>query len=283
MCNRNLVFHALLSLLPLSLSWAQDRPEPGSVQVPVQQENGAEDASPASVSTAETEGGHVRVWQFAPTEEERLAVALLPQGGSLEAALRGDAQSPLIWLHRGLRGGDLRDFLDVPEGNYQVLVLRENIRDFSDPSADFSALPSSRDVLFQSRSPLRVNIGSGSTVIISKNGTSYSVEVVEENLANPTPEVRVYHFSDLGNARLSILRPNANPAIVWEGKAGDQSTLPLPRNPGSVNYQMEIPGSGQRMVRQVFEVSHQFSPSVSFVIFNDRYGRSTARVLANRP
>jgi len=278
----------LICLLVASHATAQSRPLPGSAVVQ-QQEEVEEQSSQVKLPEAGTEpeegsgdpGGFVRVWLGGLPSEMSYAIGLIPHDA--QAAGGGENEiNDFVWLSRGVRTADLRDYLEVPVGVYNVVILTEKVEQFT-ADASLFRLPAWRDIKFRSQEPIRVTAGGIQTLlIVSRGGKVQTIVLKDRHQSDGPRRIRVVNLTEGRTGTLTLVSGGGEEVVARTLPALNDEFV-LPANLRRVSYRGEFPGSKpESMVQQVFDVDHGIHPAYTFVVFVDRYGRVTGRMLPDK-
>jgi len=267
--------------------FAEFRPEPGSAQVPSHQEISPEvdDPSPAVSRPTEEEDpqatGFVRAWAAGLSLDGRYALGLVPAGQPIPE-YPDEIVDGLVWLTRGVRAGDLRDYVEVPIGMYNMVVLQEDVEQFTAQDSEFKP-PSWRGVKSKSLQPIRVTRNSTQTAVLFLGGDQSEVVALDDRFNQAgASRLRLLNFTDNRQGRLTLLSGGAEQTLATN-LPSRQGEVKLPPGLRSVSYIGEWPGSKPDfMIRQFFDADHARSPAYTLVILTDRYGRVTGRMVRDK-
>jgi len=244
---------------------AEDRPPPGSVPVPSQQDEDIDDLTPempALPDDPEIRGrtAYLRVW-FIPAENTPdLSVFLLPSIGS-----------QFHTLATGLKGTLLANYRDVPAGRQTLLICHSDLLlQFQETitSADLRGLADSNP---QNVRTLDVQLGGASfqTIIISTDGVT-----TLDDSAIPAREKRIRTINFATGLSPQIrLREGQNYSPLFTGIGNQLQEQTLPTNTQHVGLQMACQVTPDFEAQLNMEVSLRGVRSCTAVIYRNRYNQ----------
>lgn len=280
-----ILFILFLSDRTLAQDTSGDRPEPGTIQVPNQadekegrDEPATEELSPEEIkreAAAREKYGFVRLWNFAHEFSADGIAIFLSKPSSRPAP-----PDQRLWLGRGSRSGELRDYAEFEPGNYQVFIQRDPSRqgamvklpDDFDPDSD-NLLPSSQ--------ALRVRPGTYQTVVVYEDGNGLAARILEDSLTKPT-KLRLFNYTRKFQPAISVVANEQRVPLIEN--LGDEYETAIPNSARIVTLEIAYPSKYEGNTSR-FHVECDFAGvrSCSLVVFYDRYGRLTARAIPDAP
>jgi hypothetical protein len=266
--------------------FAEVRPEPGSVQVPLQQEAPVDSGDETTAAVLASEEGEE------PTGFLRALVAGLSPDGRYALGLAPAGQSPpqfpeeivdgFVWLNRGLRAGDVRDYVEVPVGVYDLVLLEEDVEQFTSQSSEF-APPSWQAIKSKARQPVRVVRHGVQTAVLFLDAERPETVVFDDRFDQTgAGRLRLVNLTENRQGRLSLMSGGDEKTLA-ANLPSRHAEVALPGGLRAVSYIAEWPGSKpESTIRQFFDVDHSRNPAITLVVMNDRYGRITGQLLRDR-
>lgn len=282
---RTLLFLVGIGLAQLNALAQTQRPEPGTAKVPGQTE---ESPAPASESVEEpilanedkekNPTGKLRVWLGGSNTEMRFAAGIMKSGQRLP-----DSQDETIpgfeWLYRGMRAGSVTAYREVPVGNYDLVILPEEVEKFTGSDDEFRA-PTWKKAKKIERESIRITPRSHFTAVVRAQLEDFKVDVFDDMNETPGSKVlRVFNLTDGTTGGLKTIVAGRE-AIIFRSFPEFYSKYPISTPSSNVSMELYVPGSKPKsMVRKFYEMEFGNSGSGSLVIVKDRYGRTTASLM----
>ena len=198
--------------------------------------------------------GHIRVWDFAYSISKPIEVSLI--GGA----------SPLI-LSRSMIAGRIGSYQELPVGSYKV-----SVRDDSSPEKD-----QRRPELIPSATINLVD-KSFQTVVLMDDRGSPKIFVVNDGVTKESrmppgaKRLRAFNFAKEERPALKTVQGNR---LLWDRVPAGMSEQFFPADTSTVDLIMVSKLPSGRESQQVINADFTGSPTLSVVIFFDRYGRLT--------
>ncbi len=275
----------LLACMPVRSQEASgERPEPGSVQVPAQDDERAQDepsgeelGSEEMKQEAERRGkvGFVRLWNFAhKSSAEGVAVFLSRGSGSLPPP------EQRLWLGRGSRSGELREYDEFEPGMYEVFVQRDASRQGAMVELPEKFEPDA-DNLLPSRLGLRVAPGFYQTVLLYDDAGGLAARVLDDSAVVPT-KLRLFNYTREYRPAISILGQGRSVTLVEQ--LDKEHVLDIPASARVATLEVAYPTQVEGFTGRLnVECDFAAVRSCSLLVFYDRYGRLTARAIEDAP
>lgn len=261
-----------------------ERPQPGSVQVV-----GPEEEVPAPGAAEPGAGGGedeeapkepqawLRVWLLSePNAEAAYGAVLQP------ADVAGLDEGEFVWLYRGVQGFDFRDYQQISARAYRLVLVEEIPLEGHDEAAleAWSRRPPKEREVFRSAA-FQLRKDQVLTLLLSREGGSWRLRELDE------PEGRGKRLRVLSVVKepvqAGLETPDGRMAPLWGGEKGTPELISLPQNAGeTLVYAQFLNPRGVLLTRR-HEVDFNQTPSVTLVVFPDRYGRITSRLMTNAP
>ncbi|MCX7712857.1 MAG: hypothetical protein N2035_04235 [Chthoniobacterales bacterium] len=283
---------ASLGFLPLAAQPAlEPRPEPGSVIVAPRIEEEASPPSsalPAHPSTplegAEAELAWVRIWaKLQPSDEQVYSFALEASNPSPSAL----DQSSFVWLYRGLSGWDARDYIQVPPGNYRLVVFADVPPPHSDDPetlqrefAQWLARPGEERLLFRSPQELQLRKKERAFFLLTQENSRWQLREMPPlppsgkflRMLNLQPQSVGVELTRLDGSLISQLAQNlgAEPQIS-----------PIPDSAKLLLVTVRFLNHNGAPMRRTHEMDFSAERSATLAVFTDRYGRISSRLFAD--
>lgn len=243
------------------------RVQPGQGTVAVQSDEGessTSDTPVARLNRNEKGDGFIRLWNFAEKNSASgIGVFLAKDGRIVEPEQR-------LWLARGSRNGEVRSYLEVPPGKYDVIVLRDASQQGA--MVDVSSLAAADKDFLSKPIPVEITEGAFFTVVVRDVGDSLDVEVLSDHKVS-AKALRLFNFSDEDSVIVSVLNPGGAPTVI--SKLGQEpviATIPpsLSSATFEVSYPSDLPG---KIASMNVEADFTDVISCSLIVAHDRYGR----------
>lgn len=268
----------------------EPRPGPGSVRVPAMERFDAtvdpvDDPGLIGPVEEPEEGaerpGYVRVWNFAGTMENRLAVFLSADGFG-ETGEDAVDEGSAVWLGRGLLPGRTSDYQSVPSGRYELIVQPEPRSNFADLESEGFLQLTPDNLLTAERTGLAVRPGAYQTVAVTTaDEGKVEVRIIDDGGGSREGTVlRV--FNTLGETRPRLSLPNSDTSLAESIEEGLHEFHPRVA-PRPVTYEVAFPINEYQAIRRFVEVNHGLGQSCTILVFRDRYGRPTVRAVVDAP
>jgi hypothetical protein len=259
----------------------QARPEPGTVRVPAQSEDITDQAEPAGeIDDEEADDqpkGKLRIWVAGGSPQMRLALGLAKPGQSPPE--QGDEDiGDFIWVHRGMRPGDLYAHVNVPAGSYEPMIFEETIAKFT-PENMQPKPPQWKSVVRRTNQAIRVTDGSCQTLILDLKGEKAALSMQNDKVsANSLPTVRLINLTDVQGVRVLVREANGQEKSLADDLTGSMKELTMPSASSTATFTVELPSPGTKMkARLTREADFRSSSLFYLVIAKDRYDRLQAR------
>ena len=258
------------------------RPEPessqtaGSNEISLNQEQ--ETTKPETEKAKSPPKGKLRIWLGGMNQNLRFAVGILKSGQKMPDS--GDeTMQGFEWLYRGLKAGSVRDYLEVPVGNYDLVILPEEVEKFTGADDEFKS-PKWKKAQQIERESLRITPDSHTTAIIRILEGDLKVDIFND--AKEVDGAKMLRVFNLTGATLGGLKTIADgkEVIIFRRLPDFFETFNVPHTSFSVSLELYVPGSKPKsFVRKFYEADFRGIGSCSLVVFLDRYGRTTSLVV----
>lgn len=258
-----------------------DRPQPGTVEVPVQEdesdrpESGQPDGEDAG-REAERRGksGFLRLWNFANQSAGEGVAVFVARGSAVPPA------DQRLWLGRGSRPGELRGYAEFDPGNYNFFVLRDASR-----QGAMVTLPDEFDMrndnLLRERLNVNLRAGAHHTILIHDENGRLAAKVLDDSAIEPT-RLRLFNFTDEHRPDVNLLERDGRTPIA-EDFSGE-SIISIPGTTRIVTIEVAYPTAVEGfMGRMNVECDFSNVRSCSLVVCHDRYGRLSVRAVEDAP
>jgi hypothetical protein len=276
----------LFCLSPRDLAAQSPRPEPGSAIVPSQNE----ETSPLEAEGSEESGtpeeekdekkpkGKIRVCLGGSNTEMRFAIGIMKAGQKIPDS-QEESMEGFEWLYRGIRSGSIRDYLEVPVGNYDLVILPEEVEKFTGSDDEFKP-PTWKKAKKIERESIRITPKSHFTAMVRILEDDFKVDVFDDkNESSGSKVLRVFNLTDGTTGGLKTLVAGKE-TIIFRSFPEFFSKYTLPPSPSTVAMELYVPGSKPKsMVRKFYEADFGKNGSCSLVVLKDRYGRTTAAIM----
>ena len=184
-----------------------------------------------------------------------------------------------LWLFRGVRTFDFRDYQEIPPGRYSLVVVQEIPVDHADLENYFRR-PAKDKLLHRSPSfELREN--QSLTLLLEREGERWAHRELDEP-ATPGKRLRVLSLVD-APVEVGLEARDGRVATLWGGTQGTPEIVSLPPAAKEAVVLVRFPNQRGTQLSRRHEADFGTAPSISVVIFPDRYGRITSRILPNLP
>lgn len=282
----------LLSFLSVSALFAfcfvanaqEERPEPGTIQVQPLAEDAEYEREETERMLEETpEGiGFLRVWAADGESGARVAVGLVPTDRSGRPQRDADGEfSEFVWLFRGMRGGDFRDYIEVPSGAYRFVVVEETDPPPGDTGDEWFRPPRSSRLLMETSENLLIPENSRQTAVVRNVGDRLDLEIMDDTpSSSQSKRLRVFNFAPVDPV-VSVRAPDGRERPIW-GEGDKPREISIPPTATDMLFVVSYPNERDIPIRRHCEANFASSPSNSIVIFQDRYGRTTAKILPDK-
>jgi hypothetical protein len=264
-------------------SSAQPRPEPGSVTVPQHTEEKEVNSSglPEQADDEEVDdrpSGKLRIWMQGPSPQQRLALGLAKPGQS-PPDFGDEAILDFLWMHRGMRQGDLYQHVHVPAGSYEPMIFEETIEQFT-PENMVAKPPQWRSVLRRTSKPIKVSEDSCQTLIIDLTEEEATLSLLNDRAAaGSQPTLRLINLS--GEQGVSVLFRGraAEERTLVDNLSGTIDELKIPPDMLQGEFIVELPTPGSKMKARVTREMNFRPASLHYlVVTKDRYDRLQAKI-----
>ncbi len=269
-----------ITLLPFP-GLAQDnveRPEPSSAEVPVQEDEAGvaelTDEEQAFISEQRTKFGFLRLWNFANKGSSDGLAVFIAAGSSVPAP------DQRLWLGRGSRPGELRDYAEFEPGSYELFVMPDASRQGNMVSLPESFEPET-DNLLTKRLAVRVRAGNYMTVLVFDDNGSLAAKILDDSSMEPK-KLRLFNFT-------SEFTPDVD-AIVGDKRASiaqdlqSELAVELPAEASVVTFEVSYPTGVEGFIgRMNVEGDFRGVRSCSLTVAYDRYGRFSTRLVEDAP
>jgi len=262
----------------------QVRPEPGTARVPAHSEDIADPAGLAGLIDDEEADdqpkGKLRIWVGGGSPQTRLALGLAKPGQSPPE--QGDEDiGDFIWVHRGMRPGDLYTHVNVPIGSYEPMIFEETIAKFTPENMEPKP-PQWKSVVRRTNQAFRVAEGSCQTLILDLKGEKAALSMQNDKLsANSLPTVRLINLTDAQGVRVLVREANGQEKLLADDLTGSVKEVALPAASTNATFTVELPSPGTKMKARVTREADFRSSSLFYIVIaKDRYDRLQARAEA---
>lgn len=272
----------LTEYLILSLSFVslvrgesvEDRPEPGSMSVPVQQEAAGPDAQP-DPAPRNPHVSCVRIWNLAHRSSAGGLGLFFVQGSPPH---RPESRQ---WMARGSRPGEFRNYREFEPGRYQLVVIPDPSRQGQiieppediDPEGDRMITP-----------PIAITLHRGSHLtVLLRDSPGGQLEVEFFNDSDLIPKkLRVFNL--VPGLKPGVARWEAGSIEILARQVTDRALVELAADTGLLLLEMGYPGAdGGQSARMNGEIEMGSVRSGSVIFAPDRYGRVSVRCVTDAP
>jgi len=269
----NRFFWLVLIILTSGIQ-AQDRPLPGTVEVPEQvEEDPTDEEAPITVTDSEEKLGAIRIWNFSGRASgEALGISLLVEGQASGAA-------PVI-LARGLRYGRFGNYIAVPEGNHRLHVFPDPVETF-DPEVPVSVSGPGR--VAPSRSEIEINPDSYQTVLLFDDESELGIRILDDSFGSQGEyALRLLNLTGEANNKITQISGDS-PKVIADNLSSGEFKIVSVENPSRADYEFQYSDAAGFVLSQSIEVESEGLMSNSFLIHYDRYGRMTLSAFNDAP
>ncbi len=264
------------------IAFAQDnveRAEPGTIKVPDQVEIEPEQEELTAeeqelLAEQRSRSGFLRLWNFAIKGSGDGLAVFIAQGTSVPPA------DQRLWLGRGSRPGELRDYADFAPGTYNIFVMPDASRQGNMVQLADEFEPET-DNLLSSRVPLRIRAGEYMTVLVFDEGGKLAAKVLDDSAMEPK-KLRLFNFTSEFTPDVAAIVGEKRASIA-EGLQGELA-VELPPEAGIITFEVAYPTGVQGFIgRMNVEGDFRGVRSCSLTVAYDRYGRLSARLVEDAP
>lgn len=284
--QKSALFLAIYLALSANLIAQTPRPEPGTTQSPAQTlgEASTLENQEQQVNDSDAENnkaspkGNLRIWLGGANPNLRFAAGIIKAGQKIPESGE-EAMQGFEWLYRGLKAGSVRDYLEVPVGNYDLVILPEEVEKFTGADEEFKQ-PKWKNVKKIERESLKITPKSYSTAIVRVQGNDFKVDVFNDTKANDGSKVlRVFNLTGANIGGLKTIA-DGKEFVIFRRLPDFYETFKVPHSSFEVSLELYIPGSKPKFfVRKFYEADFRGIGSCSLVVFLDRYGRTASVVV----
>lgn len=281
------IYFAIYVSLSAILTAQTTRPEPGSAIIPAETIPNAPQSGEQIENAEDTDEedkkappkGNLRIWLGGTNNNQRFAVGIIKSGQKIPESGEESIQG-FEWLYRGLRTGSVRDYVEVPVGNYDLVILPEEVEKFTGADEEFQA-PMWKKVKKIERESLRVAPKSHTTAVIRVFEDDFKIDVFNDQKENEN-STKILRVFNLTNGTMGGLKTIADgkEVVLFRKLPVFFEIFPVPHNSFAVSMELYVPGSNPKFfVRKFYEADFRGIGSCSLVVFLDRYGRTTSVVV----
>lgn len=280
------IYFAIYVSLSAILTAQTTRPEPGSATIPAETIPNAPQSGEQIENAEDTDEedkkappkGNLRIWLGGTNNNQRFAVGIIKSGQKIPESGEESIQG-FEWLYRGLRTGSVREYVEVPVGNYDLVILPEEVEKFTGAGEEFQA-PKWKKVKKIERESLRILAGSHKTAVVRVLNDDLKVDVFDDAKENNGSKIlRVFNLTGATIGGLKTLA-DGKELVIFRRLPEFYEAFNVPHKSFEVSLELHIPGSKTKyFVRKFYEADFRGSGSCSLVVFLDRYGRTTSLVV----
>jgi len=250
------------------------RPEAGSIPLPVQQEQVEIDAE--SDRAAPAGHGMVRLWNFTDrAADSGLGVFLGRPGDS------PPPENDRVWLARGFRNGERKDYRGVRSGRYELYVVPDASRQGAMVAIPENILPETLQL--PARTFVTVGEGTYQTLLFRAAGGRIAVESLRDDEMDPSVRtLRVWNLLPDITPTVSRIEGDRR-SILVRSLGTETQSVALPTSSRLVVLEISHPLPGGATARWNAEADFSSVRSCSLLLYRDRYGRAISSVAADAP